>query len=112
MTRKVAEMRTTLAQKGFRLENTHHAQYRLYVDGRKTAISTRFSHSKKEYDDRLLGFMRRQMKLQNALEFNQFMDCEMTGDAYAKNMVARGEVRQAPPPEAPSATKKKKGKHG
>ena len=100
--------RTTLEQKGFRLENTHHKLYRLYVDGRKTAISTRFSHGKKEYDDRLLGLVRRQMKLQNALEFNQFMDCTMTGDAYAKNLVDRGEVRPVPPPEAPSAKKKKK----
>lgn len=85
MIRKVKDMRSALESKGFRKDDRSHHVYWLFIDGRKSSVRTFFSHGESEYGDSLLGKVRKQMHLAGA-EFNQFMDCHMTGDAYVQHL--------------------------
>jgi len=90
--RRRRELESALTKKGFRLENTHHRKYRLYVDELKTSVSTKVSHGHKQVGEKLLGLMARQMHLTNA-DFGRFVDCPMARADYIALLVAEGHVR-------------------
>jgi len=54
-TRKSDRAGSNLCKKGFRLSETHHKYYVLYVEGKKTPIQTYISQGSRELDDYLLG---------------------------------------------------------
>jgi hypothetical protein len=107
MPRKVADMRSTLLEKGFREDKTHHAMLWFFDGERKTSIRTRFSHSLKEYSDNLCAQVRKQIKLENSREFADFMDCTTKYPEYLKLMKDRGHVQDAKESQ-PEPKKKKK----
>jgi hypothetical protein len=90
--RRRRELESALTKKGFRLENTHHRKYRLYVDELKTSVSTKVSHGHKEVGEKLLALMARQMHLAGT-DFERFADCPMAGAEYVALLVAEGHVR-------------------
>lgn len=84
-------MRPALLHKGFRAVAAHHEMYWLYADDKKTSVRTRLSHGEKEYGQKLLAAMRKQLKLSKA-GFDRFMDCPMTGEHYLELLTAQGHV--------------------
>jgi hypothetical protein len=110
-TRKTADMREVLLNKGFRKDNSHHEMFWLYAADKKTSVRTRLSHGLKEYGAPLLAKMSRQLRLSRA-DFERFMDCPLTGHAYLELLVAAGEVVlpavAKAPPEAPPAPRPKR----
>lgn len=85
-------IRKALTAKGFRGEQSHHQMFFLYVEGKRTQVRTRISHGKREYGDSLLAQMARQVRLQRR-EFNDLIECPMSGEAYLQLLRERGEVK-------------------
>jgi len=77
-TRKSDRAGRNLCKKGFRLSETHHKYYVLYVEGKKTPIQTYISQGSKELDDYLLGEMAKQVRL-GKKQFLYLIDCPMSG---------------------------------
>ena len=91
--RKVAAMKGMLLSKGFVLRGKkHHEIYWFQIDGRISRIHTFFSHGAKRYDRQLLAEVKRQIRLHNWDDFDNFMDCGMTSDQYRRKMLAEGHV--------------------
>lgn len=90
-TRKVREIRQSLLAKGFHQQQSHHEMYWFEVDGKRTSVRTRLSHGAKEYDDRLLALMSRQLHLTRK-EFERLVDCPMTGEEYRGLLIQRGAI--------------------
>lgn len=75
MPKKTRDMIAGLIKKGFRSEKGDHKYYLYYtLEGRKTAIFTKISHGKKEYDDALLGQMAKQLRINRSF-LNGLFDC-------------------------------------
>ncbi len=92
--KKTKDISRALLGKGFGEVDTHHEMYWLYVDGKKTQIRTRLSHSMNEYDDNLLGLMARQLKVSRG-ELDDLVDCPLSKEKYAALMLERGHVRRS-----------------
>jgi hypothetical protein len=60
MPRDAKEIGAGLQKKGFVPRENDHTFYHLFVNGKKTVISTKISHGEKEIGDKLLGMMARQ----------------------------------------------------
>lgn len=88
-TRTTREMKRALLAKGFQQRNSHHEQFILHINGRKTRIKTFLSHGAKEYGKELMNKVRDQMNL-TGKETDDFFDCTMTGADYARLMQERG----------------------
>ena len=91
-THKTRTIKTSLLHKGFKQKNTDHEYFWLYVEGRKTSVRTRISFGVNEYDDSLLGFMARQLKLQRR-ELDDFISCPLTKEKYLEQLIKKGDVR-------------------
>jgi hypothetical protein len=90
--RKAAEIQAALTLKGFRLDNTHHHFYWFFHGNRKTSIRTFVSHGIKEYGSSLLTNVRKQMKLAGN-QLDEFIDCDMSGEAYRELLIANGHIK-------------------
>lgn len=66
--------------------------YLLYYGGKKTSVRTRLSHGAKEYSDNLLAQMAKQVKLDRS-QFDDLIDCPLTGEEYIRHLVAKGHIR-------------------
>lgn len=77
--RKIAK---SLLAKGFQENDHDHKYYTLYLDGNKTSIRTKMSHSASEIVDPILNCMQKQMHLSKN-EFQNFVDCNMSQEEYA-----------------------------
>ncbi len=91
-TRKVRDIRRSLLVKGFEQQLTHHEMFWLIVNGKRTSVRTRLSHGAREYDDRLLSLMARQLHLSRR-EFDQLLDCPMSAEDYLRLLIDRGLVQ-------------------
>lgn len=89
--RSSQQLRSALGRKGFLPKQADHTWYRFYSGGRKTNIRTRVSHGTKTYDIRLLGMMADQLHLDHN-EFDDLIECPMSGDDYANLMAQRGQL--------------------
>lgn len=87
-TRQIDE---ALRAKGFRRRESHHAMYILYQGEQKTSVRTRLSHGRKEYDDRLLTQMARQVGL-SRVELYELIQCPMTQQRYLDLLRQRGRI--------------------
>jgi len=82
---------SALRRKGFVLErSTDHEYYRLYVNGKATAIRTKISHGNKKINQRspLFGAIARQLKLKKK-ELADLFDCPLDYDGYLKLLKER-----------------------
>ena len=89
--RRPHELRSALEKKGFEPREADHTWYRLYVRGRKADIRTKVGHHSRDYDDRLLGQMAKQLHL----KLGEFVECPLTYDAYIDLMRERGRLPAA-----------------
>ncbi len=79
------EIRSSLLRKGFREEEARgHKLLRLYVAGKKTAISTSISRGSKykEYGDSLLDYMKRGLRLDFTKQLRALIECPMSPAQY------------------------------
>lgn len=88
---KPRELTSALQKKGFQKDNTHHTMLWLHVDGKKTAIRTRVSHDQKDYGDRLLGEMSKQVKLPRK-KFIDLIECPMSRADYLGHLRNAGDL--------------------
>ena len=59
------------------------------VAGRKSPIFTSLSHGAREYDDRLLGLVAKEMRLRRR-ELDAFIECPLSYEAYVQPLVENG----------------------
>lgn len=85
------EVASALQRKGFEPDKTHHFMFWLVVNGKRTSIRTRYSHSDRQIEGGRIGQMSKQMKLSKR-QFEDFVDCRLTGEDYAQSLVDAGEV--------------------
>lgn len=85
------EVASALQRKGFERDKTHHCMFWLVVNGKRTSIRTRYSHSDRQIEGGRIGQMSKQMKLSKR-QFEDFVDCRLTGEAYAEMLIDAGEV--------------------
>lgn len=92
--RKTKDIQKVLEKKGFILEpaKDHHQFYYLVIDGKKQAIKTYFSHSKKEYDKSLMNQIKKQLKFRETEKAEDFFDCPMSEKQYIEMLVELGEI--------------------
>ncbi len=85
---KARKIDSALTRKGFvKNEKKHHIFYFLYVDGKKTQIRTKLSHSSKEYNDNLLSAIRKQLKFDSIKELEGFINCPISEDEYVRMLI-------------------------
>jgi hypothetical protein len=94
--RNTIDIQRVLQKKGFILEpqKDHHQFYYLVVDGKKQAIKTYFSHSKREYDQSLMNKIKLQLKFRETKKAEDFFDCPMTKDQYVEMLIEFGEIQK------------------
>ena len=80
---KTAKIEKALCSKGFVKTNTHHRMLRFKLDGKVLSnIKTRLSHGAKEYDDNLLGEMKKQLRFENKEQLMDFIECPLSQEIY------------------------------
>ena len=87
--RKTKDIQKVLLKKGFKIypQKDHHQFYYLTIDDVKYPVYTYFSHGKKEYDKKLMGEIKKQLKFASANEAEDFFDCPMSGQQYVDMLV-------------------------
>lgn len=95
MPRDRLEIHRSLLAKGFELEQKgrDHDYYFLRDEGLTRAVFTKMSRGSKhrEIGDGLLGRMCRQLQLTRG-EFDQLIDCPLSGTDYLARLVERGVI--------------------
>lgn len=89
--RKVEE---GLEKKGFKLKEGDHHRFIYYtIQGKKSAIQTKTSHTPKmkEIGDNLLGQMAGQCRL-NKSEFFKLLDCPLSREEYQAILIKNGQL--------------------
>ena len=85
---KARKIDSALTRKGFvKNEKKHHIFYFLYVDGKKTQIRTKLSHSSKEYNDNLLSAIRKQLKFDSIKVLECFINCPISEKDYVRMLI-------------------------
>ena len=90
--RKTKEIESALLAKGFRKANRDHSYFFLHVDGKKTSVWTKISHGMREYSGGLLRTVVRQLRLSKS-QFNDLVDCPMSGDEYVDLLRENEDIR-------------------
>jgi len=83
------KIHNSLMKKGFRVDQTHHEMFWLYIGGKKTSIRTRISHGAKDYGDSLLSCMAKQLHLIRS-ELDDLISCPLSADDYQALLRSRG----------------------
>jgi len=91
MPRKAKDVSANLLRKGFQQREGDHFFFRLYINGKKSGVSTKISLGEKEIHDGLLGQMARDTKLVKH-EFLDLVDCPMSTERYVELLRERGHV--------------------
>lgn len=91
-THKTSDIEQALMSKGFKKVNTHHEMYWLHVGSKKTSIRTRVSNGEREYGDKLLSIMARQVHLSRSL-LDDLIECPLTSSAYLEELRIKGILR-------------------
>lgn len=89
---KTKDVNKALLLKGFRITENDHHRFLFYLDGRKTSVHTKTSHSHSEIGRDLIARMARQMRLSKN-DFVRFVDCQMTEEDYRTKLISDGQVR-------------------
>ena len=93
MTFERDEIRRQLLRKGFRESTGDHHFYTLWVNGKKTHISTKLSHGTKYkvYDDSLIALVCRQLYLSKK-ELSELIECKLSGAEYVALLLRHGKL--------------------
>jgi len=94
MPRSKKEVERALCAKGFRLLDSHHHFFVYYtLDGRKSAVRTKTSHSRKMKDisDAILSQMAKQCRLSSG-EFLDLIDCPLTQNGFETRLKDKGQL--------------------
>ncbi len=89
LTYKSKEISKALLKKGFAEKPGDHLYYILYIDGKKTIIKTKVSHSVDEYGIELLKKIWHQLKLSKK-GLQALLDCPMSYEDYIANLEDNG----------------------
>jgi hypothetical protein len=81
-----------LCKKGFAESNTDHKVFWFYMDGTRTSIHTKFSHSANEVDDNLIHLMANQIHLTKG-EFVKFVICQVSEQEYIEIQKGLGNLK-------------------
>ena len=89
------EIKSGLLEKGFREENSDHWFFRLYVNNKKTSISTKISFGSKYKDigDDLLTKMKRELCMPTKIYFIDFVNCDITEEKYKSDLISAKKVK-------------------
>ena len=93
---KARDVKKALTTKGFKEVNRDHHFYILYYGGKKSPINTKISLGAVDIDRRLSSLMARQIKLTGP-DFQEFVDCKLTGEKYLEKLVQDGHIAQQAP---------------
>lgn len=88
---KTSKIDASLQKKGFVKYNGNHSFYHLYIDGKKTKVFTKISHSSNGISDILIKTMAKQVKL-TRLQFEDLIDCPLSKEEYINILIEEGEV--------------------
>jgi hypothetical protein len=88
---KTKDICSALKKKGFsETPKNRHTHYILYENGKKTEIFTFISRGIAEYNDNLLGSMKKQLHLESKTELKNFIECPMAKEQYRDLLIERG----------------------
>lgn len=92
--RATKDLQRTLQAKGFRLnpDKGHHQYYVLEVDGKRSRVSTYFSHGGKEYGSYLMQQVKKQLRFRDTATAEAFFDCPLTFEAYVQLLRDQGDL--------------------
>jgi len=81
------DIRSALLKKGFYCKDNDHEYYHFTLNN---AVFTKISRGSKykTYTDKLLGKIKRQLKLNTSQQLNDFIECPMTLEEYTKILKA------------------------
>jgi len=85
----------SLCKKGFvKDDSPHHRYFHHEVDGKRTGLYTYTSHgsSHDEYDDGLVKFIKKQLKLNTIKQTKDLLKCPMSGDEYNQILRDNGDI--------------------
>lgn len=88
---KPNKITSALRKKGFQVSQTDHTCFTLYVDGLKTPIWTKISHSARDIGEPLIKKMSRQICLDKN-NFIEFVNCGLTSEGYIELLLKDGIV--------------------
>lgn len=88
MPEKRDRIEAALESKGFQKMKGDHDRYNLMIDGKITHIGTKIStgSSYKTIGDNLIIKMYKQLKMNNKEEFNGFIGCKYSYEAYVNKL--------------------------
>lgn len=89
---KTTKLEKALCRKGFVKNETHHKILRFYYQGKKTPVKTRLSHGIKEYNDSLLGQLKKQLKLPDKQRLIDLIECPLDHKEYAEILKSNNEI--------------------
>ncbi len=83
---------SSLLQKGFVQEHTHHRYFHHEYNGKRTGVYTYTSHGSnyKTYGNPLLKPMKNQLRLDTLQEVKDLLLCPMDGEKYNNKLVEKG----------------------
>lgn len=90
--RATRKIQGSLLKKGFIEDETHHRMFWLVVNGKRSSVRTRYSHSDREVNDWHQGQMAKQLGLSRA-EFDDLIDCPLKKESYLNLLRERGVVK-------------------
>ncbi len=89
---KANKVDKALRRKGFRVEESKHKKFILYVNGKKQRIFTVMSRGTKEISKGLVKTMMKQLKFDNFRQFWDFIECPMTYEDYVEYLRKKGYI--------------------
>lgn len=92
MTRKRSVIEAAFKKKGFRVTETHHRIYKFYDGDKYTGIHTFISTGSKhkEYSNKLLSSVKKQLKFSSMGDFLELIDCTMSEAMYREMLTKDG----------------------
>lgn len=82
---------SALLEKGFKKTNGRHVKYILYKNEEATPIYTFLSHGSKEYDDYLLGEMKKELCI-SKYQLTQLIECPLGKDELIRILTDKGKI--------------------
>jgi hypothetical protein len=89
------DIKSSLLKKGFKEENRDHWVFRLYVNNKKTSISTKvsFGSNYREIGEDLIQKMKKELCMPNKKYFIDFVECFVTGDKYTADLISGNKIK-------------------
>jgi predicted RNA binding protein YcfA (HicA-like mRNA interferase family) len=103
---KTKKIITSLEKKGFVASESDHVMLFLYVNNKKTNVHTKISHGSKEYGDKLLNMVKKELKLENRNQLDDLINCPMSYDKYIGLLSKNKHIQLQLAPEIPAIIKK------